>query len=211
MHARSAPSIALGAIGKPDPADGGGHPGPGPERRVRDNRPEAASEKVIVTAAAAAKALACAPLLSKLLGKDKREKLGATQIGGVDRCTDRAWSGSSQVQGARGEGHAVARRLEPHSGRQQGPLAMTPAQEAMMKKAKGHARNRRRRRDEGGGSRGGGVCADRGSETKKPQAVQGPRKRLGRIVIPLNDKQHVTVERLKAVTTEKGTTWRGKV
>jgi peptidyl-Asp metalloendopeptidase len=92
--------------------------------------------------------------------------------------------------------------------RQQGPLAMTPAQEAMLKQAQG--------------SReivGIGVMkapeatvaeyALTAGEKKKPGAVLD--EAAGKIVIPINDTRLVTVERTKAISSEKGTTWRGRV
>jgi hypothetical protein len=50
-----------------------------------------------------------------------------------------------------------------------------------------------------------------GAKPKEPAGGAKAEPASGRIVIPLNDKRHVSVERLTAVTTEKGTTWRGRV
>ncbi len=204
---RAAPSIALAlsaslilqmAAATPAPAQGG----------ARDNRPEAASEKVIITPTPQQGSRLRAAL-SKLLGKDKRQKLGGTKsevwtVAGsrVERLKAKFKELGLKVTQLREDWNHILRR-------QQGPLAMTPAQEAMMKKAQG-ARE----------IVGVGVMKAPEAAVAEYALTAGETKNgagglaeetLGRIVIPLNDKQHVTVERVKAVTTEKGTTWRGKV
>jgi hypothetical protein len=204
---RAAPSIALAlsatlilqmAAATPAPAQGG----------APDNRPEAVSEKVIITPTPQQGSRLRAAL-SKLLGKDERQKLGGTKsevwtVPGsrVERLKAKFKELGLKVTQLREDWNHILRR-------QQGPLAMTPAQEAMMKKAQGareivgvgvmkapEAAVAEYALTAGANKKGAGGVAEEG---------------LGRLVIPLNDKQHVTVERVNAVTTEKGTTWRGKV
>jgi hypothetical protein len=81
-------------------------------------------------------------LLSKLLGKDKREKLAATQAevwtvpqSRLGRLKLRFKALGVKVTQLREDWNHILKR-------QQGPQAMTPAQEAIMKKAKAMARNR---------------------------------------------------------------------
>src|SRR5262245_60746930 len=148
-------------------------------------------------------------ILAKLLGKDQREQLGSTKSevwtvpqGRVERIKARFKALGLKVTQLREDWNHILRR-------QQGPLTMTPAQEAMMKKAQGA------REVVGVGVMKAPEAAvaeyalTAGDRTKSRGAV--PEEALGRIIIPLNDKQHVTVERTKAIATEKGTTWRGKV
>lgn len=204
---RAAPSIALAlsatlilqmAAATPAPAQGG----------APDNRPEAISEKVIITPTPQQGSRLRAAL-SKLLGKDERQKLGATKsevwtVPGsrVERLKAKFKELGLKVTQLREDWNHILRR-------QQGPLAMTPAQEAMMKKAQG-ARE----------IVGVGVMKAPEAAVAEYALTAGAKEKgargvaeegLGRLVIPLNDKQHVTVERVNAVTTEKGTTWRGKV
>jgi hypothetical protein len=48
--------------------------------------------------------------------------------------------------------------------------------------------------------------------TDAPASGQGvPEGASTQIIIPINDTQHVTVRRIKAVTGEQGSTWRGQV
>jgi hypothetical protein len=204
---RAAPSIALAlaatlilqmAAATPAPAQGG----------APDYRPEAASEKVIITPTPQQGSRLRAAL-SKLLGKDERQKLGGTKsevwtVPGsrVERLKAKFKELGLKVTQLREDWNHILRR-------QQGPLVMTPAQEAMMKKAQG-ARE----------IVGVGVMKAPEAAVAEYALTAGEKRKgaggvaeegLGRIVIPLNDKQHATVERVNAVTTEKGTTWRGKV
>jgi len=204
---RWAPSLGLALsaalsvqIGAASPAAAQGGP-PGP-------RSEGASEKVIITPTPQQGSRLRAAL-AKLLGKDERQKLGATKsevwtvpVSRVERLKARFKELGLKVTQLREDWNHILRR-------QQGPLAMTPAQEAMMKKAQG-ARE----------IVGVGVMKAPEAAVAEYALTAGEKKQgtanvseeaLGRIVIPLNDKQHVTVERVKAVTTQKGTTWRGKV
>src|SRR5262245_7784583 len=171
-------------------------------------RSEGASEKVIITPTPQQGSRLRAAL-AKLLGKDERQKLGGTKSevwtvpeSRVERLKARFKELGLKVTQLREDWNHILRR-------QQGPLAMTPAQEAMMKKAQG-ARE----------IVGVGVMKAPEAAVAEYALTAGDKKKgsggvteeaLGRIVIPLNDKQHVTVERVKATTTEKGTTWRGKV
>jgi hypothetical protein len=92
--------------------------------------------------------------------------------------------------------------------RQRGPLAITPAQEAMVKRAQA--------------SREivaiGLMKAPEAAVAEYALTADDPKKSgaavdeaAGKIVIPINDTQLVTVERVKAISSEKGTTWRGRV
>jgi Metallo-peptidase family M12 len=148
-------------------------------------------------------------ILSKLVGKDQREQLGSTKSevwtvpqGRVERIKARFKELGLKVVQLREDWNHILRR-------QPGPLSMTPAQEAMMKKAQGA------REVVGVGVMKAPEAAvaeyalTAGDGKKSRGAV--PEEALGRIIIPLNDKQHVTVERTKAIATEKGTTWRGRV
>jgi hypothetical protein len=172
-----------------------------------EKRPEAASEKVIITPTPQQGSRLRA-VLSKLLGKDEREKLGGTKSEvwtvseeRLERLRARFKALGLKVTQLREDWNHILRR-------RQEPLAMTPAQEAMMKKAQG-ARE----------IVGVGVMTAPEAAVAEYALTAGDKKKgaggvddaLGRIIIPLNDKQNVTVERVKAVTTEKGTTWRGKV
>ncbi|HXE68786.1 MAG TPA: M12 family metallo-peptidase [Hyphomicrobiaceae bacterium] len=204
---RAAPSIALAlsaslilqmAAATPAPAQGG----------APDTPPAAASEKVIITPTPQQGSRLRAAL-SKLLGKDARQKLGGTksevwtvQESRVERLKSKFKAlGLKVTQLGKDWNHILRRR--------QGTLAMTPAQEAMMKKAQGA------REIVGVGvmtAPEAAVAEYALTASEKKNGAGGvAEEALGRIVIPLNDKQHVTVERVKAVTTEKGTTWRGKV
>jgi hypothetical protein len=169
---------------------------------------DASREKVIITPPPQ-QASRLRAILSKLLGKDERQQLGSTKSevwtvpqARVARLKARFKELGLKVTQLREDWNHILRR-------QQGPLAMTPAQEAMMKKAQGareivgvgvmkapEAAVAEYALTAGGGKKGHGAM---------------PEEALGHIVIPLNDKQHVTVERTKAIATEKGTTWRGKV
>ena len=186
------------ATATPAPAQGG----------AGDHQAGAASEKVIITPTPQQGSRLRAAL-SKLLGKDERQKLGATKSevwtvpeSRLARLKANFKALGLKVTQLREDWNHILRR-------QQGPLAMTPAQEAMMRKAQG-ARE----------IVGVGVMKAQEAAVAEYALTAGEKKKgaggvteeaLGRIVIPLNDKQHVTVERVKATTTEKGTTWRGKV
>ena len=173
-----------------------------------EKRPEAASEKVIITPTPQQGSRLRA-VLSKLLGKDERQKLGGTKSevwtvseSRLERLRARFKELGLKVTQLREDWNHILRR-------RQGPLAMTPAQEAMMKKAQGA------REIVGVGVMTAPEAAVAEyaltASDKKKGAGGGVDDALGRIIIPLNDKHNVTVERVKAVTTEKGTTWRGKV
>jgi hypothetical protein len=173
-----------------------------------EKRPEAASEKVIITPTPQQGSRLRA-VLAKLLGKDERQKLDGTKsevwtvsASRLERLKGRFKALGLKVTQLREDWNHILRR-------RQGPLAMTPAQEAMMKKAQGA------REIVGVGVMTAPEAAVAEyaltASDKKKGAGGGVDEALGRIIIPLNDKQHVTVERVKAVATEKGTTWRGKV
>ena len=148
--------------------------------------------------------------LAKLLGKDQRQKLGVTKTevwtvahSRVEQLKARFKALGIKVTQLRQDWNHILRR-------QPGPVAMTPAQEVMMRKAQ----DMREvvavgvmRAPEAAVAEYALTAAD---ATKAAGGSQGD-DQAGKIVIPLNDKQHVTVERIKAVSSEKGTTWRGRV
>jgi hypothetical protein len=168
----------------------------------------AASDKVLITPSPQQGSRLRAAL-AKLLGKDERQKLSGTKsevwtvpVTRLERLKAKFKALGVKVTQLRADWNHI---LRP----QQGPLAMTPAQEAMMKKAQGTRE-----------VVGIGVMKAPEAAVAEYALTAGEQRKgtagvteeaLGRIVIPLNDKQHVTVERVKATTTEKGTTWRGKV
>ena len=183
---------------------------PAPAQSTASATAPAATEKVIVTAPPR-QSSRLRTLLSKLLGKDKREKLAATQAevwtvpqSRLGRLKLRFKALGVKVTQLREDWNHILKR-------QQGPQVMTPAQEAIMKKVKAM------REIIGVGVMKAGEAAmteyalTAGAKPKKPAGGARAEPASGRIVIPLNDKRHVSVERLTAVTTEKGTTWRGRV
>jgi hypothetical protein len=147
--------------------------------------------------------------LARLLGKAEREALGKTKSevwtvpqARVERLKARFKELGLKVTQLREDWNHILKR-------QQGPLAMTPAQEAMLKNAQ------RTREVVGVGLMRAPEAAVAeyaltAGENNKGKGAP-PEETQGRIIIPLNDKQHVTVERTKTISTEKGTTWRGKV
>ena len=189
--------LALGALlSTPAPAQHG----------APADQPPAASERVIITPPPK-QASRLRAALSKLLGQDQRQRLGATKsevwtISGsrLARLKARFKELGLKVTQLREDWNHILKR-------QPGPLAMTPAQEAMMKKTQGA------REVVGVGVMKAteAALAEYALTGGKQAAGAASEEALGRIVIPLNDTQHVTVERSKTVTTEKGTTWRGKV
>ena len=147
--------------------------------------------------------------LSKLLGKDQRERLGSSKSevwtvpqARVEKLKARFKELGLKVTQLREDWNHILQR-------QQGPLTMTPAQEAAIEKAQGA------REVVGVGLMKApeAAVAEYALTAGEKQKGKGalPEEAQGRIVIPLNDKQHITVERTKAISTEKGTTWRGKV
>src|SRR5262245_17139042 len=172
---------------------------------AQDSQPAAANEKVIITPPPQQGSRLRAAL-SRLLGKDQREALSKTKSevwtvpqGHVERLKARFKELGLKVTQLREDWNHILKR-------QQEPLVMTPAQEAMIKKAQGT------REVVGVGLMKAPEAAVAeyaltAGENKKAKGAL-PEEALGRIVIPLNDKQHVTVERTKAIATEKGTTWR---
>src|SRR5207249_11640356 len=50
-----------------------------------------------------------------------------------------------------------------------------------------------------------------GANKPAPARNTLPEETVSRIVLPINDKQHVTIQRLKVATNEKGSTWRGLI
>jgi peptidyl-Asp metalloendopeptidase len=183
---------------------------PAPAQGAASATTPAATEKVIVTAPPRQSSRLRA-LLSKLLGRDKREKLATTQAevwtvpqSRLGRLKLRFKALGVKVTQLREDWNHILKR-------QQGPQAMTPAQEAIMKKVKAM------REIIGVGVMQAGEAAvteyalTAGAKPKKATGGERAEPASGRIVIPLNDKRHVSVERLTAVTTEKGTTWRGRV
>jgi Metallo-peptidase family M12 len=147
--------------------------------------------------------------LSKLLGKDRRERLGSSKSevwtvpqARVEKLKARFKELGLKVTQLREDWNHILQR-------QQGPLTMTPAQEAAIEKAQGA------REVVGVGLMKApeAAVAEYALTAGEKQKGKGalPEEAQGRIVIPLNDKQHITVERTKAISTEKGTTWRGKV
>ena len=133
---RAAPSIALAHIGKPDPADGGGYPGPGAGWRARQPPGGRQRKSHHPRRRPSGLSPACAALSSFWAGR--APEAGRHEIRRCGRLRDRAWSALEakfkdlglKVTQLREDWNHILRR-------QQGPLAMTPAQEAMMKKAQG--------------------------------------------------------------------------
>jgi hypothetical protein len=94
--------------------------------------------------------------------------------------------------------------------RHEGPVAMSPVQEEVLKKRSSP------------GTVGTGVMraqkaaiaeyALTGGEQTSSNASGGPPEDMvSSIVLPINDTQHVTIQRVRAVTKEKGMAWRGIV
>jgi hypothetical protein len=48
-------------------------------------------------------------------------------------------------------------------------------------------------------------------EPAQPRAGAPPEESVSRLVLPINEKQQITIRRTRAVTRPKGTTWRGEV
>src|SRR5215510_14978773 len=179
---------------------------PAPAQNVA---PATAPEKVIISSPPQGGSRLRAAL-AKLLGKDQRQKLSSTKTevwtvaqSRVEQLKARFKALGVKVTQLRQDWNHILRR-------QPGPLAMTPAQEVMMRKAQ----DMREvvgvgvmRAPEAAVAEYALTAAD---ASKGAGGSQGD-DQAGKIVIPLNDKQHVTVERIKAVTSEKGTTWRGLV
>jgi hypothetical protein len=175
--------------------------------RATGHAKDATKEKVIITPPPQ-QASRLRAVLAKLLGKDQREQLGSTKSEvwivpqtRVERLKARFKQLGLKVTQLREDWNHILRR--------QGPLTMTPAQQAMMQKAQA-AREVVGVEVMKAPEAAVAEYALTARDGKKGRGAV-PEEALGRIVIPLNDKQHVTVERTKAIATEKGTTWRGKV
>jgi Metallo-peptidase family M12 len=171
--------------------------------------PAPATEKVIISAPPQHGSRLRAAL-AKLVGKDRREKLGATKSevwtiaqGRVERLRARFKQLGVKVTKLREDWNHILRR-------QSGPLAMTPAQETMISKA----HEMRELVGVGVMKAPEAAVAEYALTARDDKTAAGAdttEDQVGKIVIPLNDKRHVTVARIKAISNEKGTTWRGRV
>ena len=147
--------------------------------------------------------------LAKLLGKGQREKLAATKSevwtiaqSRLERLRARFKALGVKVTQLREDWNHILKR-------QPGPLAMTPAQETMMKKTR-----EMREVVAVGVMKAAEAAVAEYALTAPDQTAAGGvagEDQTGKIVIPLNDKQHVSIARIKSVSSEKGTTWRGRV
>ena len=150
-------------------------------------------------------------LLSKALGKTKGEKLGHTQ--------SEVWSVPQSRFGRLAErlkqlGCKVTRLREDWNHvlkRHQGPVVMSPAQKNVLAKATAS------REIVGVGMMKTPEAAvaeyalTGGANTPVPAGNSPPEDTVSRIVLPINDTQHVTIRRLMVVATDKGSTWRGTI
>src|SRR5262245_19417257 len=175
---------------------------PAPAQNVA---PATAPEKVIISSPPQGGSRLRAAL-AKLLGKDQRQKLSSTKTevwtvaqSRVEQLKARFKALGVKVTQLRQDWNHILRR-------QPGPLAMTPAQEGMMRKAQ----DMREVVAVGVMRAPEAAVAEDALTAAGADGSQGD-DQVGKIVIPLNDKQHVTVERIKAVSSDKGTTWRGRV
>jgi hypothetical protein len=174
-------------------------------------QPDAATEKVIISNPPAPGSR-LHRLISRLLGKPQGERVGQTgsEVWPVrDFLKARVrlrlkQLGLKVTQLQEGWNHILQRHGLPD--------AMSPAQEDMLAKVKTSpevvgvgvmkapepavTEYALLRGDEGAATKGAGAAAQSAASE---------------IVIPINDTQSVTVRRVKAISGEKGTTWRGQV
>jgi hypothetical protein len=150
-------------------------------------------------------------LLTKALGKSEGERLGHTQ--------SEVWTVPQSrlarlVERLRQHGCKVTRLREDWNHlltRHQGKVVMSPAQQSVLAKA------RASRETVGVGMMKAPDAAvaeyalTNGANKPVPAGSAPPEDSVSRIVLPVNDAQHVTVRRLTVVTTDKGSTWRGTI
>lgn len=149
-------------------------------------------------------------LLSTYLGNAGGDKLGVTQseVWSVPRSLLARLSQTLKVFGC-----TVTRLGDDWNHilkRHEGPVAMSPAQEEVLKKRSSP------------GMVGMGVMKAQkaaiaeyaltgGEQTSSTAGGSPPEDMVSSIVLPINDTQHVTIQRVRAVTKEKGMAWRGVV
>jgi hypothetical protein len=150
-------------------------------------------------------------LLSRVLGKTEGEKLGHTQSevwsvpqSRLGRLVQRLKQFGCKVIHLRVDSNHILKR-------HQGPVAMSRAQEEILTRAQAS------REFVGVGMMKAPEAAvaeyalTGGANKPVPAGNSPPGDTVSRIVLPLNDTQHVTIQRLKVVTTDKGSTWRGTI
>ena len=150
-------------------------------------------------------------VLSRVLGKKEFETLGHTQ--------SEVWSVPQSrfarlVQRLRVFGCKII-RLRADSNhilrRHQGPVAMSAAQEGMLRRARASREFVGVNMMKAPEPEVAEYALTSGANKPVPAGSSPPQDSVSRIVLPINDTQQVTIQRLKVSATEKGSTWRGSV
>jgi metallopeptidase family M12-like protein len=176
-----------------------------------DPKPDAKSEKVIVSYGSQRKARIRA-LIMKALGKTgDEEELSVTQSEvwtipqtRFGRLVQRLRQLGCKVTRVRGDWNHVLKR-QPRR------MLMSRIQEEMLKKTRASPEIVGIGVMKAAEAAVAEYALTRGADKPVPADGKPPEDAVSRIVIPLNDTQHVTVRRIKASTTDRGSTWRGTV
>jgi metallopeptidase family M12-like protein len=150
-------------------------------------------------------------LLSRLLGKAEGEKLGLTQ--------SEVWSVPQSrlarlVQGLKQFGCKVTHLREDSNHilkRRQGPVVMSLIQTSILRRVRTSRETVGVAMMKAPEPAVAEYALTGGANKPVPAGNSPPEDSVSRIVLPINDTQHVTIQRLKVVTTDKGSTWRGSI
>ncbi len=150
-------------------------------------------------------------VLSSALGKNRGEKLTHTESevwtvpqSRLARLVQRLRQFGCKVTRLRADSNHILRR-------HQGPVAMSPAQQGMLKTARASREFVGVNVMKAPEAAVAEYALTSGANQPAPAGGTPPQDAVSSIVLPINDTQHVTIKRLKVSTTEKGSTWRGLV